>query len=148
ARNQGQTYVALAHEIGTHLKPRLKFIRQVVDKGGITSGDLSKLVLGISGEHEAVAHSRDQGPKNPSYYGLVAAFAQLIQDREAKAAFLETYYGDVERYHGEDEDDEHFAMNALARHRLMQEQLAKIGIVGTAIVVIAGLLLILYFALR
>jgi hypothetical protein len=144
--NEGMSYIALAHEIGVHVKPRLAFIRKVVESGGITERELGELLGIISREHSDVYHHRSALstlPTNQTYGSLVMAFASLIQDVQARQTFLETYFADVERYGNDDED---FIVRMRSRQIAQQEALRRAGVfcgsVSALLVVIAAILLV------
>jgi hypothetical protein len=145
--NQGTTIIALAHEIGVHLKPRLAFIRKVVDQGGITNSDLAGLLATIEKEHPNAFHARSGPlPPNPTYLTIILAFASLITDQTAKQQFLDTYFEDTQRYDPQ-EHDEDFIVGARARQISMEETLKKLGVIvggGLSLLIVVAAILVAY----
>jgi hypothetical protein len=142
--NQGLTYITLAHEIGAHLKPRVKFLRNVVERG-VALKDLHALLTIVEGEHAGVYHTRTTAPKNPMYFMLAAAFASVAPEGEGKRTFVDHYYNDVARYSPEEEGAPSIVA-IMGQARLQQQAAQRLLLQGAGVLaVVAAILIGLYF---
>lgn len=104
------TYITIAHEIGVHLKPRIKLLRAVAEKKAKPS-DIAMAFMdhATDAEHSAVYQPDLQTePKNKTYLNIVNKFYLTLKQngKDEIAEYLsDSFIGDVSRYGKDNKKD-------------------------------------------
>lgn len=155
ARNEALGALALAHEVGAHVRPKIKLLRKVAERN-VSGLDLAQEFYDYirDVEHTSLYHADiSQKPENSTYFQLVIALKtcfELLGKKNVAGKLVELYCNDVTRYEKHDEINPSLVV---AAQNLQKQKMIHYGnrcctITGVMAVVVIFLLLFYVIFMR